>query len=456
MATKTEMELFNKIVRDIDAAGGVVYYVGGYVRDKFIGKVSKDIDVEIHNITVDTVKTILSKYGKLDLVGKAFGILKLRGVDIDFAFPRLEFQAGVKHTDFEVRVDPFMGARKAASRRDFTMNSIMENVLTGEIIDPYFGREAIATRSIELIDAKSYAEDPLRALRAAQFAARFDFTVDSEVIEVSKGLDYTHLSVERVETELNKILLSDRPSVGLHYLKEMGVLTQLSPILDQLSGVPQNPEYHPEGDVFEHTKIVVDAASKLKSASVDPLAFMYLALTHDIGKLTTTAVNEKTGKLQAIGHEQAGVDLVEDCLRSLTKRTSLLKYLKPMIEYHMVGHTILERRPINVRRLLRKVDMAEVLLFNCADQARKVGMAADELKAGANYEEKVNFVRSFEMGAAFQIVPVINGGDLIKLGVEPGPVFKSLLEEAIEFQMQGASREKILRTLAKKAKKLKS
>ena len=166
-----------KIAGYVDEAGGRTYYVGGFVRDRLLGIENKDVDIEVHGIEPDRLFAILEKTGEPVTFGKSFGVYALRGETIDIAMPRRERAIGCGHRDFDVEVDPLIGTEAAARRRDFTVNSIMEDVLTGEIIDHFGGRQDIEAGIIRHIDPETFVEDPLRVLRAAQFAARFEFDV---------------------------------------------------------------------------------------------------------------------------------------------------------------------------------------------------------------------------------------------------------------------------------------
>ena len=196
-----------KIAKSVKDAGGRTFYVGGFVRDKLLGIENKDVDIEVHGIEPDTLYSILESIGEPLSFGKSFGVYALKGEDLDIAMPRRERATGRGHRDFEIEVDPFIGTYAAAKRRDFTINALMEDVLTCEIIDHFGGREDLSRGVIRHIDDASFIEDPLRVLRAAQFAARFGFAVDPSTIELCRGIDLSALSRERVEEELRTALL---------------------------------------------------------------------------------------------------------------------------------------------------------------------------------------------------------------------------------------------------------
>ena len=176
----TDMEMAIKIAEGARDLGGCAYFVGGYVRDLILGDTGKDLDVEVHGLTPDRLKGLLDSLGQRLDIGESFGIFGLRGYSIDIAMPRKESCRGKGHRDFDVFVDPHIGTLGAAKRRDFTVNAMMQNILTGEIIDHFGGREDLKKGIIRHVNDESFAEDPLRVLRGAQFAARFEFRIAEE------------------------------------------------------------------------------------------------------------------------------------------------------------------------------------------------------------------------------------------------------------------------------------
>ena len=215
-----EILLAKKIAEKVQELGGSTYYVGGCVRDKILGFDVKDIDIEVHGITLDNLVAILDSLGKRKLVGESFGIFMLAGYNLDISIPRKESKIGVLHQDFDITIDPFIGTYKAALRRDFTINALMENVLTGEVIDHFGGIDDIKNKIIRHVNDETFKEDSLRVLRAFQFASRFGFEIDKKTLELCKEIDITNLPKERIEGELKKALLQGKkPSVFFDYLK---------------------------------------------------------------------------------------------------------------------------------------------------------------------------------------------------------------------------------------------
>lgn len=436
------------IIKKINEAGGKIYFVGGYVRDKIMGRENKDIDVEIHNITIEKTKEILSLFGKVDLIGVSFGVLKISGLDVDFTFPRTEKATGDKHTDFEVTVDPFLSLEVAASRRDFTMNAIMEDALTGEIFDFFGGLDDIENKTIKFVDEKTFVDDSLRPLRAAQFAARFNMTIDDKLMSLSKTMDFTHLSIERISVELEKAFKAEHPSIAFEILSEMGVFTQIAPEFDEMKLTEQNPEWHPEGNVFNHTMLVLDAAAKFKNQTSNPTAFMWFALLHDVGKIKTTKLNS-SGNWAAPQHEKVGAEMIPSVMSKLTKETKMVPYVTEMTKNHMYPHKLLLMKKVKVRRLMVKANMNDLMTFNLCDMVGKQ-VNTVEIKETAEFYEKMDLLHSLEQGGDLKVVPMVKGSDLIELGFSPGPQFSTLLEFALELQIQDKTKEQIIKSLRKK------
>ena len=216
------MEIEKQIAKLVQQKGGRTFYVGGYVRDKLLNIENKDVDIEVHGITPNDLYDILKQIGTPLSYGNSFGVYSLKGHDIDIALPRSEKCIGNKHTDFKIDVDPFIGYKKACKRRDITINALMQDVLTDEILDYYHGLDDLKNKVIRYVDKDTFVEDPLRVLRVAQFASRLEFVVDKETIELCKSIDLAYLSKERVEEELRKALLkANKPSIFFDVLKDI-------------------------------------------------------------------------------------------------------------------------------------------------------------------------------------------------------------------------------------------
>ena len=256
------------IAARVAEAGGRTFYVGGLVRDHILGRENKDVDIEIHGITPETLLAILESLGEVIKTGVSFGVFGLKSYEIDIAMPRKETATGRGHKDFEIDVDPFLGYEKAAMRRDFTMNAMMEDVLTGEVLDFFGGRQDMQNRLIRHVNDQTYREDALRVLRAAQFAARFGFRIAEETADLSRTMGLEELASERILGEMNKAMLkAEKPSVFFEELRKMDQLSTWFPEAEALIGVPQSQIHHPEGDAWVHTMMVLDAAARAQKGS---------------------------------------------------------------------------------------------------------------------------------------------------------------------------------------------
>ena len=434
-----------RIAEKVAVAGGRTYYVGGMVRDRLCGRESKDVDIEIHGITPEMLRSILSSLGNVTSMGASFGILGLQHYDIDIAMPRKEHATGRGHKDFEVFVDPFLGPEKAALRRDFTMNALMEDVLTGEVLDFFGGQEDLRKGILRHVNDVTFAEDPLRVLRAAQFAARFGCRVADETVELAKTMDLTALPRERIFGELEKAFhKAEKPSVFFEQLDRMQHLHYWFPELEAQKGVPQDPVNHPEGDVWTHTMMVLDAAASCREQASQPLAFMMSALVHDFGKAVTTEMGED-GRIHAYLHEIKGQPLAERFVTRLSTETHLLRYVLNMTRLHMRPNMYYIQkagRKAWMHLFDESVCPEDLVLLAKADwMGRKDVDACDEAQA---YQKNM-------LGTFREIMqrPFVQGRDLVEAGLTPGPGFKEALEYAHKLRLAGVDKDDALaQTLA--------
>ena len=433
--------MLKDISKRISDAGGRVFYVGGYVRDQFIGKESKDIDVEIYGIEYSDLTAILSDYGEVDTIGKSFGIIKVKGVDIDFTMPRTERKTGDDHKNFEVSLDPYMKYKEACRRRDFTVNSIMKDVLTGEIIDYFNGRKDIENGIIRHVDDKTFVEDPLRVYRAVQFAGRFWFKIAPETLGLCMKIDLHFLPKERVFEEIMKLLMkSDNPSIGFEYMRELAIINKHFPILDKMIGCEQQPDNHPEGSVWNHTMMVVDEAAKLRCRSKNPEALMLAALLHDTGKPATRAIRK--GKVTFYGHYDVGEAASIRFLKTITDDKRLIIAVSTLVKYHMNPIFLYNAhaKVSAVRRLANKCEIHELLLLHEADHKRTKS-SDDECSNNVTAWFR-DMIESNALDKKLE--PLVKGRDLIELGLAPGPRFGEILNDAFERQIDGYSYEEII------------
>ena len=306
-----------RLLEQIRAAGGRPFIVGGAVRDALFGRAveDQDFDVEVFGLAAGTLEGVLARAGRVDAVGQSFRVFKvtaLEGVSgaVDVALPRRDSKVGPGHRGIQVSGDPDLSIEEASRRRDFTMNALLFDPLADEILDPWGGRRDIEERLLRAVDHTTFGEDPLRALRAPQLAARFELDVDPATAALCASMPLQELPAERVFGEIEKLLLqARRPSLGLALMKEWGMLVPLAPELLPLEATPQDPEWHPEGDVWTHTLQVVDQAAALVEdlAGDRPRALAVLlgSLCHDLGKPSTTRY--EAGRIRSRGHEAAGL-----------------------------------------------------------------------------------------------------------------------------------------------------
>lgn len=318
--------------------GGRAMLVGGCVRDGLLGIPSTDIDCEVYGLAPDALCALAAQFGDVDDSGEKYGIFALRGVGIDLAVPRTERRTGPHHGDFEVLPDPTLSFEKAASRRDFTVNAILRDALTGEIVDPFGGQADLKNRILRAVPGAGFEEDPLRVLRGAQFAARYDLMVDEATMEKMRRMPTDALSPARVMSETKKALMqSAHPEVYFDILRRAGALEVWFQELAALIGVRQNPKYHPEGDAYVHTMLVLRAAAEMRETAQKPLNLMLAALVHDLGKAATTT-QDQNGNSHSCEHEIAGVPLLSAMLSRIGAGKDMLAYCENMCRLHMRTH----------------------------------------------------------------------------------------------------------------------
>lgn len=426
------------IARRVNEKGGRAYFVGGCVRDELLGIEVKDIDIEVHGIEPEDLRVILEDIGEVITVGNSFGVFMLKGHDIDIALPRSERATGTGHRDFEITSDPFMGTKEAARRRDFTVNALMKDVLTGKIEDHFGGLDDLKNKVLRHIDDSTFPEDPLRVLRAAQFAARFGFTVADTTKELCSQIDISTLSQERIFDELIKALLrSDRPSVFFRTLSEMDQLGHWFPEVRDLIGVPQNTKYHLEGDVFVHTMMVIDEAASRRNEALDSTGFMLSALCHDFGKAVATT--EEDGIFHAYQHEIKGLPLVENFMSRITNEKDLIRYVLNMTRFHMDPNRFAAAgaKIKSTNRLFDGSVCPEDLILIATCDARGKIPSAD------NYEP---FLRErLAVYREYMERPYVTGNDLIGAGIKPGKEFSGLLGFAHKLRLAGVDKESALK-----------
>lgn len=421
-----------QICEALQSAGGQSFLVGGAVRD-FIMDPSiepKDFDVEIFGMDYDEITEVVKKFGKVDLVGKHFGVLKMK--DYDFSIPRRDIKTGKGHCGFEIqRVHT---VEKASQRRDLTINAIYYDILNDKFEDPQYGISDIKYGILKSVNSLSFIEDPLRTLRVMQFVGRFGFKVDivtEELVKMSLE-QLRELPKERVFDELKKLLLkSDKPSIGFNWAKKVGIVKTLWPTLDILSTCDQSPKWHAEGDVWIHTLLVLDESAKIRDTVDDPLVFMLSCLLHDVGKTETTKVIN--GKITSRGHEEAGVPIAERFLRGLTTSQTLIDKVLPMVEHHLKPVLFHKDGASNkaIRKLALKCDIPFLCKVSIVDKLGRVSKEQSLDFVEWILDKFDNLVVSHPTG----IDPILKGRHLIQRGMVPSKQFGDILDQAFEAQL---------------------
>jgi tRNA nucleotidyltransferase (CCA-adding enzyme) len=432
------LEIARGIAEAAAGAGGRALLVGGWVRDRLLGLPSKDIDIEVFGIHAPQLRQILERFGPVNAVGESFTVYKVAGLDV--ALPRRDSKVGPGHRGFEVTGDPSMSIEEAASRRDFTINAISWDPLTDEYIDPFDGRKDLQARVLRAVDSRTFTDDSLRVLRGLHFAARFDLEMDRATRDLCARIGLDDLPSERIWGEFEKLLLlPPRPSVGFMLALELGVIQQLFPELLALVGCPQEPEWHPEGDVWVHTLMVIDQARKRIDDLPRPqqVTVMLGAVCHDLGKPPTTAVID--GRIRSMEHEQAGLPLTLSLLDRLNVHTiggfEVRHHVAGIVANHLAPHAFSKSRtPVGdgaFRRLAQKVDL-ELLA--------RVAMADCNGRTGSFDCSGIDWFleRARALGVEHAAPePILKGRHAMELGMRPGPAIGRLLKRVYDRQLDG-------------------
>lgn len=431
------------IAQRIRAAGGRALLVGGAVRDLLMDDSApvKDVDLEVFGLPADTLRALLSKRYALDLVGLSFGVLKIHHLDIDISLPRRESKSGLGHKGFEIASDPFLSVAEAAQRRDFTLNALYYDPLTDELIDPTNGLDDLRRGILRHI-SDHFREDPLRVLRGMQFIARFNLTPAPETVALCRSIEPEGLPPERQFEEWAKLLVKGNAiSRGLAFLRETGWVTYY-PELAALIGCRQDPVWHAEGDVWNHTCRCLDAFAQARGDG-DPAEDLIVGLAvlcHDFGKPATTAWLR--GRWRSPGHDTAGLTPTRSFLRRLTNEERILRDVPPLVTQHMqpfalwkaqAGDAAVRRLAVRVKRIDRLIRVARA-----DDEGRLIGdsprgnpKSGDELIWLANAAERLRI-------AAEAPKPLLMGRHLIERGYKPSAQFGLWLAASFEAQLDGA------------------
>jgi tRNA nucleotidyltransferase (CCA-adding enzyme) len=427
-------EAVRSIARAVAARGGRAWLVGGCVRDVLLGEPRKDFDLEVYGVAPAALRELLEREHAVADVGRMFGVLKLKGLPVDVALPRRETKIASGQKGFDVEADPGLDMRSAAERRDLTVNAIYEDPLTGEIADPLGGRRDLDARVLRHSSPR-FAEDPLRVLRVMQFAARLRFAVAPETVALCRTLDLHELPRERLEEEWRKLLLQGvAPSLGLRFLKECGAL-RFFPEIAALDGCPQNPEWHPEGDVFVHTGHVLDHFSRERAGDASDWTVGLALLCHDLGKPATTARDDR-GVIRSIGHSEAGEAPTRSLLARLTQEADLVETVVALVLHHLKPWELFKAQAGDsaIRRLATQVNLRLLVRVARHDDAGRPPRPFDGFPPGDWLIGRAEALAAADAAPR----PIVLGRHLIELGLAPGPRFKKLLDRCFEAQLDGA------------------
>ena len=418
--------------------GGRAFLVGGWVRDRARGVAVKDLDVEVFGLSLDALEKLLAAEGEVIAVVRSFGVLRLKGLDVDFSVPRRDSKVGRGHRGFRAEPDSELTPADAARRRDLTVNALLVDPLTGELIDPFGGMADLAARRLRAVDPATFPEDPLRPLRVAQFAARLEFAVDADLVRLCRQIDISELPPERIWEEWNKLLLrGSRPSLGLQFLREAGLLGA-TPELAALPGVAQDPEWHPEGDVWVHTLLALDRAAALRVGDARwDLPLMLGVLCHDLGKASTTRLQD--GRWRSHGHDVEGVEPARRLLAGIGAPGWVVQPVAALVRAHLQPTAfVLQGAGMRAyRRLARNLDAAGVTLrllerVACADSRGRLLPDATP-PPFTDGEEFLRRAEEYQVDEGAR-PDAVHGRDLLARGFAPGPEIGRWLARCREVQ----------------------
>jgi tRNA nucleotidyltransferase (CCA-adding enzyme) len=435
----------HEIVAAIAQHKGRALLVGGAVRDMVMHLAIKDVDIEVYGLTEQELENILKQFGPVSLVGKAFGVLRIHGLDVDWSLPRAD-SPGRKPT---VVIDPHMPVETAARRRDLTMNAMAFDLITEQLIDPCGGMTDIKNKLLCTPDSRFFVQDPLRFYRVMQFIGRFEMMPDDELTGLCREMDISAVSRERIEEEFKKLLLrSTRPSLGIRWLHAIGRLQEILPELYDTVGIEQEPQWHPEGDVFEHSMQALDAAAIIAQKyddEFDKLILLYAALCHDLGKVTTT--REVNGVIKSIGHEKESKKCARTMMKRITHNGDLIDAVSSLVLHHMTPLQFTKNKaklPAYQRladKLSSLVNMSMLIDLCIADKRGRNG--AGHIPLGIDFPDVAEFKEKTDRAGVMLggVEPLLKGADIVDI-VSPGPEMGRILRLAYDIQIEKSVTDK--------------
>ena len=415
-------------------SGGRLLLVGGSVRDLYLGSSPSEIDCEVQGLSIDQLKSTLSKNYTCHEVGKAFGVLKLRNLPVELSLPRTEIKTGSGHKGFSVDIDPDLPFSRSVQRRDFTINAIGLDPLTNELFDPTGGIADIEKCLLRHI-GPAFSEDPLRVLRAMQFIARFNLKPHPQTLSLCKGISMENLPPERLFEEWKKLLIKgNNLSAGLNFLKDCYWLKYF-PELHALVGCKQEPEWHPEGDAWVHTLHCMDAFARERTGNEwEDLVVGFAVLCHDLGKPMTTVIGED-GRIRSPLHEPRGEQPTRAFLSRLSNQVELHEQVVPLVRRHLTPRTFYKDQASDgaIRRLASVVKRIDRLVRVAAADIAGRPPRNDEFPEGPWLLKRAEELKVKDSVPK----PIILGRHLIQKGMKPGADFGPILKKCFEAQLDG-------------------
>lgn len=418
--------------------GGHLLLVGGTVRDLLLKKKPVELDCEIRGLNVEKIRDILSQKFSFDEVGKAFGVIRLKGLPVEIALPRTEIKSGSGHKGFKIEIDPALPFERAAMRRDFTINALGLDPLNGKLIDPCDGEKDLKNRILRHV-GPPFIEDSLRVLRGMQFIARFELTPASETIQLCKAMNINDLPSERIFEEWKKLILKgNHISKGLKFLKSTHWL-RFFPELLALDGCEQDPEWHPEGDVWLHTLHCMDAFARERIGDEwEDLIVGFAILCHDFGKPLTTKI-DNDGRIRSPMHEPKGEEPTRSFLSRMNKQVDLHEQVVPLVKRHLTPRTFYKDQASDgaIRRLANTVKRIDRLVRVAAADIAGRPPRKDEFPEGPWLLKRAEELEVKDS----EPKPIILGRHLIERGLKPGLEFSPILEQCFEKQLDGTFKD---------------
>tara|TARA_B100001093_G_scaffold115295_1_gene107702 strand:- start:56 stop:1450 length:1395 start_codon:yes stop_codon:yes gene_type:complete len=428
------LALARELGRLFDAEGGQLSMVGGSVRDLFLGSGPDELDLEVRGLPLEKVMAIVQRKYSCDEVGKAFGVLRIHGKPVEIALPRKECKSGTGHKGFEVEIEPFLPFELASARRDFTINAMGLNPISGELMDPFNGMRDLQKHILRHV-GPAFIEDPLRVLRGMQFVARFDLSAAPETITLCQSMEMEGLPAERLYEEWKKLILRGKNiTAGLNFLKDAGWLKYFEE-LKALVGCKQEPEWHPEGDVWIHTLHCMDAFARERTGEKwEDLVVGFAVLCHDFGKPATTYLAED-GRIRSPLHEPRGEEPTRSFLSRLTNQVDLHEEVVPLVRRHLTPRVFFKDQAGDgaIRRLARKVKRIDRLVRVAAADISGRPPRKDDFPEGPWLLKRAKELKVSDS----EPEPIILGRHLIDRGMNPSPKFGPILEECFEAQLDG-------------------